>query len=238
MARQELTISEISQLEALLINEEYYLTSKIPGVKPDPDNPEVGNTKVFRFKYPNYAQQSKANRMKQSFIWEISEDKQLKDSAQVAELKKKEIAEIKKTIDPLKKRFEDLQVEIQKRKGELPNPDTEPEKFQTAYNKLTQPLEDIITKLTEESVKLEQIFALSTDHLVAKEYDAILTYLCWSEQGDQEDTWVPIWKTYEEFKQDSRLLATVLLNKTSALSGGGSSFFGISPLPVIGVKDT
>jgi ATP-dependent Lon protease len=226
MARMDLTLNEISQLEDLVINEEYYLAINHIAELPDPENPDGTKEKVLRFRYPNADQLSKANRLKQSVFWEMRKDTNLKDQREVEKEFKKEITEIKKALEPLKKEHENLQVELQKRKGELKNPETEPDQFDDTFEKLTKPIYEIITKINAEHAKLEQIYSLSTDYLVMKEYYAILTSMCWMKQGDVEDSWVPIWKSYEEFKQDYKPLATFLMNKTTAFFSGDGSFFG------------
>ena len=232
--KKELSFEDYGMLEDLVLDNVYYLIIKqLPKkkdnteeAKEDTEKPEDEEVEVYyRFQYPNHNQKMEANKQKSRFYNEIVQDKGLRSKREIEEQFKEEIADIKKKCSPLEKDIKRLNEKLFIDGTTLPDPEKEPAKFNTLFNEYYAPLLEVQKKIEDIRRPLLDIYSLSYDFLAEQEHMAIMTSLCWEKPVD-DDNWVPIWKDYNEYKDDRKPLATFLLNKTTAFFAGMGSFFG------------
>lgn len=224
--KKELSIEDYSMLEDLLLDNVYYLVIKqLPKKTEDAEETTDEVETYYRFRFPNHRQKMEANKQKSRFYNVIAQDKELKSKRQIEEQFKQEIADIRKKCDPLEKDLRRLNEKLFMDGTTLPDPDKDPEKFTPLYNEAIKEMLEVSEKLEVIKAPLVDIYALSYDWLAQQEYIAIMTAMCWEKPVD-DDNWEPIWKTYDEYKEDRSPLATFLQNKTMGFFNGMSSFFG------------
>lgn len=172
----------------------------------------VYNKNVYRCRMPNQRIQSEAedeqNRVK---VLMYQKDGTITKKQLIKVLKEKQnvdIEALEKRREEIKKELHDVCIDLA-----IADPDNEQN-----IEDLKAKKKDVEAKLTDIVIEIVEWLSPCIEEQVKLSFYSFLAYSCTEKHIDKEnDKWEPVWKSFEEYKEDESGLSTIALQKMQSL---------------------